>query len=99
MNDSVAVGCALAPATPTFPQPECFQCCDPAHGRFGCDYHGLPPGGAGGGFQETRGSVADVVPPSCGGTCGGWPGDPSWGIAGTTVPWEVMAHRPPCRRR
>jgi hypothetical protein len=62
MRDSDAVGCALAPATPAFPQPGCFECCDPARASFGCDYHGLPPGGAGGGFKETRGSVADVVP-------------------------------------
>jgi len=87
MADSASVGCALAPKTPTTPQPNTFKCCDPATKQFGCDYTDLPPGGAHGGFAETSGSVADVVPYM---GVGGWPGDPSWGLAGTTIPWEVM---------
>ena len=87
MVDSAAVGCALAPKTPAFPQPAVFECCDPSHPAFGCDYTGLPPGGLHGGFSEAQGSVADVVPYM---HVGGWPGDPSWGIAGATIPWEVM---------
>jgi alpha-L-rhamnosidase len=88
MEDSAAIGCALAPQTPAFPQPACFECCDPSKPAFGCDYTGLPPGGTGGGFSAVAGSVADVVPYM---HVGGWPGDPSWGIAGATIPWEVMA--------
>ena len=87
MQDSADVSCALAPQTPTLPQPNCFLCCNPSKPSFGCDFHGLPPGGAHGGFEETRGSVADVVPFT---HVGGWPGDPSWGVAGATIPWEVM---------
>ena len=86
MQDSSTLGCALAPDTPSFPQPQQFECCTPAHQAFGCDYTGLPPGGLGGGFNETRGSIADVVPYMA---VGGWPGDPSWGIAGAIIPWEV----------
>ena len=86
MADSAAAGCALAPAAPAFPQPACFECCDPKRASFGCDYTGLPPGGADGGFSEVGGSIADVVPFM---HVGGWPGDPSWGVAGATIPWEV----------
>ncbi|CAE8647962.1 unnamed protein product [Polarella glacialis] len=84
MRDSQIVGCTLHSATPKFPQANTFLCCDPARPSFGCDFSG--PEGAQG-FNDTQGSIADVVPFM---DVGGWPGDPSWGIAGATIPWEVM---------
>jgi hypothetical protein len=81
MEESDQVGCNPpgAPA-PVFPRPDCFLCCDPAHGSFGCNYEGVP----GGDFKSTAGAIADVVPFM---HVGGWPGDPSWGVAGATIPW------------
>lgn len=143
MEDSATIGCALAPKAPAFPQPECFECCNPKKRAFGCDYTGLPSKG---GFTDVQGSVADVVPymhvggwpgvtsprtsllphpsrimqsrhisprPSLLSPCNlaisllpcpfltfdvvafyacavWWPGDPSWGIAGATIPYEVV---------
>ena len=43
------------------------------------------PGGA---FNTTRGALPDVTPFNF--PYGGWPGDPSWGVAGATIPWEVL---------
>ena len=47
-------------------------------------YEGVPSGD----FKTYAGSIADVVPFM---HVGGWPGDPSWGTAGATIPWEVMS--------
>ena len=44
---------------------------------------GIPDGV--GGFNETFGAVADVVPYT---HVGGWPGDPSWGAVGVTLPFS-----------
>ena len=44
MADHDSAGCALAGATPAFPQTNKDICCDPAHKSFGCDYTGIPNG-------------------------------------------------------
>jgi hypothetical protein len=82
MADHDQVGCASNSA-PLFPQANTDICCDPKHTSFGCDYTGVP----GGLFNETHGSIADVVPFT---HVGGWPGDPNWGAVGAVVPWAVL---------
>lgn len=87
MRDSDRVGCSLHSQPPVLPRPNVFLCCDPAVASFGCNYNGLPPPeNASTGFLNTSGSVADVVPFM---HVGGWPGDPSWGVAGNTIPYHV----------
>ena len=59
-GDHQDVGCALHGKEPVFPQGPADKCCNPKVGSFGCDYSGIPDGP--GGFNETSGSIADVVP-------------------------------------
>lgn len=82
MRDHDVVGCAASGHSPAFPQSNVDICCDPAKKTFGCDYAGVPEGA----FANTSGAIADVVPFTY---VGGWPGDPSWGIIGAVLPWEV----------
>ena len=81
MADHQAINCALHTAPPKWPQANVDVCCDPPNDGFGCDYTGL----AGGRFNDTSGALADVIPFT---HVGGWPGDPSWMLAGVTVNWE-----------
>ena len=82
MSDHDRVGCAQPGVTPVLPRANVDVCCDPKRGSFGCDFTGVPAGQ----FLNTSGAIADVVPFT---HVGGWPGDPSWGIIGAVLPYEV----------
>eukprot|EP00039_Didymoeca_costata_P027246 m.17957 g.17957 ORF g.17957 m.17957 type:complete len:1180 (+) comp6152_c0_seq1:184-3723(+) len=86
-RDHQIVNCALHSTTPVFPQANVDKCCNPKVSTFGCSYTGIPDTPIGGGFNETIGSLPDVVPFTY---IGGWPGDPSWGAAGVTIPWALL---------
>ena len=63
-------------------RPPTYECCSHAHPTFGCDWTGTN-------FTDIAGSLPDVVPYSRK-TYGGWPGDPTWGVAAAVLPWEVF---------
>lgn len=100
MGDTQAVGCAEpanaalvglqeigvaagAVATEAAPRPPTYQCCDHAHPSFGCSWTGTNFSG------PLPGALPDVVPYTLK-PYGGWPGDPSWALAGSYIPWEVL---------
>ena len=62
-------------------RPPTYECCSLKHPTFGCDWTGTN-------FSEVVGSLPDVVPYSRK-TYGGWPGDPTWGVAAVVLPWEL----------
>jgi len=80
-----AVAAAAAPhftdVTAAPRRPPTYECCSKAHPTFGCDWTGTN-------FTDVAGSLPDVVPYSRK-TYGGWPGDPTWGVAAAVLPWEV----------
>jgi alpha-L-rhamnosidase len=66
-------------------RPPTYECCSHKHPTFGCDWTGTDFDG------DVTGSLPDVVPYSRK-TYGGWPGDPTWGVAAAVIPWEVITH-------
>jgi len=81
--DTQAVGCKQVESGSAMgPRPAVYECCSVKNPSFGCDWHGVNDS-----FKDDAGSMPDVVPYSRK-PYGGWPGDPTWGIATVEIPYQ-----------